>query len=338
MKPICLEDGKVILIDQTLLPSELRYIECRDVECLARAIEELKVRGAPALGLAGAFGLALAAMGSKRMSKKGVLMDLEAAYDRLKRTRPTAVNLQWAMDRVLAAARTSDDPAKAARDEALRIYREDIEMNKALEKVGAELIKDGDVILTHCNAGSLATSGYGTAQGIIKEAFRQGRRISVFAGETRPLLQGARLTAFEMVRAGVPVTVITDSMAGFVMRNRGVTKVLVGADRIALNGDVANKIGTYGLAVLAKEHKIPFYVAAPTSTIDPAASSGSDIPIEYRKRGEIEFFNEKRVVPREADVLNPAFDITPASYIAGIVTEKGVLLPPLDRSIKGCIG
>lgn len=337
MKPIYLTDEKVVLIDQTLLPSELRYVECKDVECLARAIETMKVRGAPALGIAGAFGLALAAMNSRRMSKKGTLVDLQNAYDRLKRTRPTAVNLFWAMDRVMKAANDSEFPDKAAVNEALKIYEEDIRMNKQLEKVGAKLIKNGDIILTHCNAGSLATSGYGTAQGIIKEAFRQGKRISVFACETRPLLQGARLTAFEMVQAGVPVTVITDSMAAFVMKKRGVTKVIVGADRIALNGDVANKIGTYQLAILAKEHKIPFYVAAPTTTIDATAGYGGDITIEFRDRREIEFFNEKRIVPKKANILNPAFDITPARYIEGIITERGILKPPLDKAIAGYI-
>ncbi len=330
MRPIELHNDKIVLIDQTQLPGVFTHIECREVECLAEAIESLKIRGAPALGVAGAFGLALAAFKAENKTKSEKLSELESAYDRLKKTRPTAVNLFIAMDRVMKAAKKADDPSKAAIDEARQIFEEDMEMNKKLEKVGAELIRNGDIILTHCNAGSLATSGYGTAQGVIKEAYRQGKDVSVYADETRPLLQGARLTAFEMVEAGVPVTVITDSMAGFAMKNRGVSMVIVGADRIAVNGDVANKIGTYSLAILAREHGIPFYVAAPTTTIDFNASSGKDIPVEFRKRSEIEFFNGKRIVPERADILNPAFDITPARYIKGFITEKGVLKPPFE--------
>jgi methylthioribose-1-phosphate isomerase len=328
MRTIYLEDDTVVLLDQTLLPREITYVECKDVECLARAIETLKVRGAPALGVASAFGLALAAMKAKGKPKKAVLDELDSAYARLRSTRPTAVNLFWAMEQVMKKARSSDDPAKAVVEAAVKIFEEDIEMNKMLEKVGAEVIDDGDVILTHCNAGSLATSGFGTALGVIKEAARQGKNIRVFADETRPLLQGARLTACEMVDAEIPVTVITDSMAGFVMKNKGVSKVIVGADRIARNGDVANKIGTYQLAILAREHDIPFYVAAPSSTIDPKTARGEDIKIEFRGRAEIEFFNEKRLVPKEAEVLNPAFDITPTKYITGIITEKGILKKP----------
>ncbi len=328
MKTIYLEDNKVVILDQTLLPVEERYLKCADVECVAEAIENLRVRGAPAIGVAAAFGLALVAIKTKRHSSEVQLKSLEKAYERLSLTRPTAVNLFWALNRVMEKARRAAMPSKAAVDEAKAIYEEDIKVNKDLEKMGAALIEDGDVVLTHCNAGSLATSGHGTALGVIKEAFRQGKKISVYADETRPLLQGARLTAFEMVEAGIPVTVITDSSAGFVMKNKGISKVIVGADRIAANGDVANKIGTYQLAVLAKEHKAPFYVAAPTSTIDPNASSGDDIRIELRSRREIEFFHGQRIVPELAGVLNPAFDVTPARFIAGIITEKGVLKPP----------
>jgi methylthioribose-1-phosphate isomerase len=331
MKTIYLEGEKVVLLDQTLLPGEIKYVECRDVECLANAIETLKVRGAPALGVASAFGIALAAIKSKGLSKENVLKELDSAYTRLRSTRPTAVNLFWAMEKVMKKARSSNNPAKAAVEAAVKIFEEDIEMNKKLEKVGAEVINDGDVILTHCNAGSLATSGYGTALGVIKEAARQGKKISVYADETRPLLQGARLTACEMVEAEIPVTVITDSMAGFVMKNKGISKIIVGADRIAQNGDVANKIGTYQLAILAKEHEVPFYVAAPSSTIDKKTATGADIKIEFRSRGEIEFFNKKRMVPKEAEVLNPAFDITPNNYITGIITEKGILKSPYSE-------
>ncbi len=330
METIILKEDCVVLLDQTLLPERLEYVECRDVESLAEAIMSLRVRGAPALGVAGAFGLALAAMHSKGVGRREVLSDLEAACARLKSTRPTAVNLFTAVKVVMDAARASDDPRAAAVDAAKRVFEEDVSMNKRLEKVGAELFFDGDVVLTHCNAGSLATSGRGSALGVIKEAARQGKNLTVFADETRPLLQGARLTSFEMVDAKIPVTVITDSMAGFVMKNRGVTKVIVGADRIALNGDTANKIGTYGLAILAKAHDIPFYVAAPTSTIDSQSRSGGDIEIEFRSRGEIEFFNNVRIVPREAAVLNPAFDVTPAEFISGIITEKGVFYAPFD--------
>jgi methylthioribose-1-phosphate isomerase len=336
MKTIYLEDEKVVLLDQTLLPVEIKYVECKDVECLATAIETLKVRGAPALGVASAFGLALAAIKSKGLPNEAVLKELDSAYKRLRSTRPTAVNLFWAMEKVMNKARASNNPAKAAVEAAVIIFEEDVEMNKMLEKVGAEVIENGDVILTHCNAGSLATSGYGTALGVIKEAARQGKKINVFADETRPLLQGARLTACEMVEAEIPVTVITDSMAGFVMKNKGVSKIIVGADRIARNGDVANKIGTYQLAILAKEHDIPFYVAAPSSTIDLKTETGGDIKIEFRNRSEIEFFNEKRMVPKEAEVLNPAFDITPNKYITGLITEKGILKKPpfLEKTMR----
>jgi methylthioribose-1-phosphate isomerase len=334
MRTIYLEGDKVVLLDQTLLPTKKKYVECKDVECLARAIESLKVRGAPALGVASAFGLALAAIASKGKPKNDVLKELEKAYLRLKSTRPTAVNLFWAMDEVMKKAGSAQRPGEAAVEAAKKIYKDDITMNKRLEEIGSEVIADGDIILTHCNAGSLATSGFGTALGVIKEAFRKGKKISVFADETRPLLQGARLTACEMVDAKIPVTVISDNMAGFVMKNKGISKVIVGADRIALNGDVANKIGTYQLAVLAKEHNIPFYVAAPTSTIDSKSASGDDIKIEFRSREEIEFFNKKRIIPKEASVLNPAFDVTPAKYIRAIITEKGVLKPPLSSNAR----
>jgi len=329
MRSIYLEDGKVVLLDQTLLPGELRYVECDDVDSLARAIEELKVRGAPLLGVASAFGIALAAMKARGRPRREVMAELERAAARLRSTRPTAVNLFHSAQRVLEAARRDEDPAGRAVEEALRIYEEDLRVNRELARRGAELLEDGDVLLTHCNTGSLATAGYGTALGVITEAHRQGKRLLVYACETRPLLQGARLTASELVEEGVPVTVITDGAAGYVMRARGVSKVIVGADRIARNGDTANKIGTYQLAVLAREHGIPFYVAAPTSTFDLAAASGEEIPIEFRDAGEVAFVGGRRVVPARAEVLNPAFDITPARYIEGFITERGLLKPPL---------
>ncbi|MFQ6135662.1 MAG: S-methyl-5-thioribose-1-phosphate isomerase [Candidatus Hydrothermarchaeales archaeon] len=334
MKTVEYREGKVILIDQTLLPTELKYIECKDVECVVEAIRNLRVRGAPAIGVTAALGLALIAEKNRRRSRDKVLDELKKARDLLAETRPTAVNLFWALERVMEKAEKSEDPSTVAFDEAMKVWQEDLEMNKRLEKNGAKLIDDGDVILTHCNAGALATSGYGTAQGVIKEAWRQGKKIKVFVDETRPLLQGARLTAFEMVQEGVPVTVITDSMAGFVMRDYGVTKVIVGADRIARNGDTVNKIGTYGLAVLAKEHAVPLYVVAPLSTIDINIRTGDEIPIEFRGEDEVRCFNEKMVVAEGADVLNPAFDVTPAKYITAIITEVGVLKPPYEEPIK----
>lgn len=334
MKTIEFKDGKVALIDQTLLPSELKYIECDSVECIAAAIENLKIRGAPAIGVAAAFGLALTALQNSGKNREEILSELEKSSERLKKTRPTAVNLFWALDRVMKKARNSRNVAEAVVKEALRIYHEDIDTNKKIGECGAELIENGEVILTHCNAGSLATAGFGTALGVVRAAWQRGKKIKVFANETRPLLQGARLTAFELVREEILVTVITDSTAAFVMKNYKVGKVIVGADRIAANGDVANKIGTYGVAVLAKEHKIPFYVAAPLSTIDLSISSGKEIPIEFRNKREIEFFSEKRIVVDGAEILNPAFDITPHEYIAGIITEKGILRAPFEKSIK----
>jgi len=334
MKTVDYKDQKVILIDQTLLPSKLKYVECDSIECVAEAIKSLRVRGAPAIGVTAALALAMIAEKNHGESREDILKELENAKKILEKTRPTAVNLFWALKRVTNAAHMSDDPSKAAYNEALKIWEEDIKMNKRLEKNGASLIRDGDIILTHCNAGSLATSGFGTALGIIKEAHRHGKDLKVFADETRPLLQGARLTAFEMVNTGISVTVITDSMAAFVMKNHEVNKVIVGADRIANNGDTANKIGTYSLAVLAKEHSIPFYVAAPLSTIDRSIKNGDEIPIEYRDEDEIRYFNKKLIVTENAKIMNPAFDITPSEYISSIITETGVLKPPYKESIK----
>lgn len=333
MRVIEFKDGRIILLDQTLLPLEIKYIECEDVECIAEAIENLRIRGAPAIGVAAAFGMALTAVKNAGKDGSEVLNALETTEIRLKETRPTAVNLAWAVERVFRKAAASKNPAEHALKEALKIYDEALESDRRMGEHGAELIKDGDIILTHCNAGGLATCGIGTALGVIKTAWQQKRKIEVFADETRPLLQGARLTAFELVEEGIPVTVITDSMAAFAMKNLGITKVIVGADRIAANGDTANKIGTYGVAVLAKEHGIPFYVAAPLSTIDRNTPTGSGIPIEFRSKDEIVFFNGKRIVADGADVKSPAFDVTPHRYISGIITERGVLEPPFEKSI-----
>ncbi|NOZ82949.1 MAG: S-methyl-5-thioribose-1-phosphate isomerase [Euryarchaeota archaeon] len=334
MQVISLEGDRVVMLDQTLLPGEERIIECESTECVAEAIEKLRIRGAPALGIAAAFAMAQTAVRSRGRSREEVLEALRRTYERIKATRPTAVNLHAALDRVMRSAEASDDPAEAAVSEAMKIYEEEQEASRKLCEHGAELLRDGDVVLTHCNTGMLATATLGTALGVIVTAWKQGKRLRVFADETRPLLQGARLTAWELVKAGIPVTVIADGSAGYVMRTQGVSKVIVGADRIALNGDTANKIGTYSLAVLAKEHGAEFYIAAPLSTIDPNIESGEEIPVEQRSREELEFFNGRRIVPEQAEVLNLAFDVTPAEYITGIITEAGVLRPPYEESIR----
>lgn len=334
MKSVEFRDGKVVILDQTRLPVEVRYIECDDLGCIAEAIKMLRVRGAPALGVTAAFAMALTALKHVDEDRSVFIKKLKEARDFIARTRPTAVNLFWAMDRVLNKALAADKPWEAAVKEALRIYDENRAGEERMAEHGSELIEDGDIILTHCNAGALATAGYGTALGVVREAWRRGKKIRVIADETRPLLQGARLTAFEMLHEGVPVTVIPDNAAAFAMARHGVTKVIVGADRIAANGDVANKIGTYGVAILAKEHGIPFYVAAPTSTIDINAKTGEDIPIEYRDGNEVAFIAGKRFVPDGAETLNPAFDVTPNKYVTAIITEKGVLKPPYEESIR----
>lgn len=332
MDVIKLEDSKVVILDQTLLPTEVRYIECTEVEAVAEAIESLRIRGAPALGVAGAFTLAMVALKEPKAPKALLLQRLREARERIARTRPTAVNLSWAMDRVLRKAEAAGT-AEAVVKEALWIYEENKEADRRMGEHGLQVIDEGDVILTHCNAGVLATAGYGSALGVIKTAWKAGKGIKVVAGETRPLLQGARLSAFELVYEGIPVTVITDSTAAFAMKRLGIKKVVVGADRIAANGDTANKIGTYSVAISARAHGIPFYVAAPTSTIDPRIKSGDEIPIEFRKKEEIVFFAGKRIVPDGAEVFNPAFDVTPAEYITGIITERGILRPPYRESI-----
>jgi methylthioribose-1-phosphate isomerase len=278
--------------------------------------------------------MALTAVENAGKGRDEILEALKDTKEKLKETRPTAVNLAWAAERVFSKAVASAKPDETALKDALRVYDEAVESDRLIGEHGAELINDGDIILTHCNAGGLATCGIGTALGVIKTAARKGKKIEVFADETRPLLQGGRLTAYELVNEEIPVSVITDNAAAFAMKNLGITKVVVGADRIAANGDTANKIGTYGVAVLAKEHGIPFYVAAPLSTIDRDTATGDEIPIEFRDAREIIFFNEKRIVADGAEIKSPAFDVTPHKYIAGIITEKGVLKPPFDNSIK----
>lgn len=336
MRTIEWRNGKVVTIDQTRLPCEEVAIEIKNYNEMAEAIRTMKIRGAPLLGAAAAYALALTAFNSKPSRRETLLNELEATAETIKRTRPTAVNLFWALDRILDKARrlrkSHHDLAKFVVQEAEKIADEDAAANQAIGKHGARLIKNGDVILTHCNAGALATVEYGTALGVIRAAWRQGKHIKVFADETRPLLQGARLTVYELKKEGIPVTLITDNMAGYVMRLKKVNKVVVGADRIVKDA-VINKIGTYTVAVLAKEHKIPFYVAAPTSTFDLTRTSKA-VMIEERNSEEVTCIGAKRITTEGADVFNPAFDVTPLEYVTAIITEKGIIPPKSLKNIK----
>jgi methylthioribose-1-phosphate isomerase len=333
------ENG-VVMIDQRKLPSAEVYVTCRTAAEVARAIKSMVVRGAPAIGVAAAMGLALGMKRSRATGTKQFAAEFQKACDLMASTRPTAVNLFWAIERM---KRTFADAAQAGASaveiagrleaEAGRIHDEDVAGCRAMGAYGATLVPESATILTHCNAGALATAGYGTALGVIRAAVEQGKRIAVLADETRPFLQGARLTAWELVRDGIDTTVITDSMSAAMMRQGHVNLVVVGADRIAANGDVANKIGTYGVAVLAREHGIPFYVAAPISTIDFATPDGSRIPIEERSAREVTHVGSSRLAPAGARVRNPAFDVTPARYVTAIVTERGIARPPYEESL-----
>jgi methylthioribose-1-phosphate isomerase len=326
MRMIEWHDGTVTTPDQTKLPLEQVTLKIETLEQMCEAIKVLRVRGAPLLGAAAAFGIALTAYHSRAKTKKDLLRVIEEATKTIKLQRPTAVNLSWGADRVLARARnfsgSSEELKKEVLREAQRIADEDAEQNRAIGRNGAALIKDGDTILTHCNAGELATVEYGTALGVIRAAWEQGKRIKVIADETRPLLQGARLTVFELMRDGIPVTLITDNMAAHVMRKGLVNLVIVGADRVVQDA-VFNKIGTYGVAVLAKEHKIPFYVAAPKSTFD-LDRKAADVTIEERKAEEVTHISGKQIAPNGVSVFNPAFDATPLKYVSGIITESGI--------------
>jgi methylthioribose-1-phosphate isomerase len=330
-------DDKIVMIDQRRLPLEEIYVECRTAEDVAVAIETMIIRGAPAIGVAAAFGLAL---GFFQVSHPETAdEEFVRIRERLRRTRPTARNLFWALERMSSVHERNlrlplGDQKRILVDEALAIEREDVEINKKIGAFGAAFIKDGDAILTHCNAGGLATAGYGTAIGVIRAAFEQGKTVRVLADETRPFLQGARLTAFELEKLGIPYRVITDNMAGWMMRRQEVSLAIVGADRIARNGDTANKIGTYTVAVLAKENGIPFYVAAPLSTFDFSLETGDGIPIEERPEREVKEINGRLVTPAAARVFNPAFDVTPAKYVQAIITEKGIIRPPYAVNIK----
>jgi methylthioribose-1-phosphate isomerase len=332
-------DGRVVMLDQRRLPQEEVYLEMSRPEEVAEAIRDLTIRGAPAIGIAAAMGLALAARHVEERTRSGLIAGLKPYADMILATRPTAVNLRWALDRLLAKIRGMENAEpevlrSALADEAQAILTEDVLANVAMGDAGAELVPRGAHILTHCNAGALATGGYGTALGVVRSAHRQGKGISVLADETRPFLQGARLTAWELHKDGIPVTLITDNMAGHLMKMGEVSLVIVGADRIAANGDAANKIGTYSLAVLAREHNIPFYVAAPLSTFDFSISGGDFIPIEERDPREVLEWGTLRMAPKGVSARYPAFDVTPHRLISAIITERGVLLPPLPESVR----
>jgi len=327
MRTIEWHDGTVVTIDQTKLPQETVFLEMKNVTEVADAIKTMKIRGAPLLGAAAAFALALVSYHSKAVRNAELIGELEEAAGILKETRPTAVNLFWAIDRILSEARgfsgNAKDLAVFVVEEAQKIADEDAAANRLIGKHGAELIRDRDAILTHCNAGALATVDYGTALGVIRAAWEQGKKIRVIATETRPKLQGARLTTYELKRDGIPVTLITDNMVGYVMYKRMVDKVIVGADRIVRDA-VINKIGTYAIAVLAKEHNIPFYVAAPKSTFDLVHTS-ADVILEQRPSEEVTHIGSQRIAPEGVNVLNPAFDITPLEYVTAVICEDGVL-------------
>ncbi|MDA1349450.1 MAG: S-methyl-5-thioribose-1-phosphate isomerase [Chloroflexi bacterium] len=345
IRPIAWVDGRVRLIDQTLLPHREVWLELSDYREVVAAIKEMRIRGAPAIGVAGAYAVAIAAAELMVTHPGDFANQLEKAASEIGDARPTGANLAWAVDRMLHTARTSESPAtvvEALATEAMAIQDEDEDANRAMGRHGAQLLPQGGAILTHCNAGSLATGGFGTALGIIMTAWEDGRISKVIATETRPFLQGARLTAWELTKGGVDASLIADSAAGHMMQTGAVQAVVTGADRIAANGDVANKIGTYSLAVLAKENGIPFYVAAPTSTLDLDLPSGRDIVIEYRSPDELTELNGERVAADGIDAINPAFDVTPHRYVTAIVTEKGVVRKPygsgLRNTVEGTVG
>jgi methylthioribose-1-phosphate isomerase len=338
-QPIQWKNDHIMLLDQTKLPGEEVYLKCRNLDAVADAIKRLAVRGAPALGVVAAMAVALEARNIQSSSTEGFYQELQKLCDRILSTRPTAVNMAWALSRVketLKGAHSSDisDLKKLLEKEALAIFQEDIEANQQIGRNGQELVPDRATIITICNTGSLATAGYGTAFGVMRAAAEAGKKIMVVSCETRPLLQGCRLTAWELQKNNIPFVLITDSMAGYYMKKRGADLVIIGADRIAANGDAANKIGSYSLAILAHHHNIPFYVAAPIATIDPYTQQGDDIPIEERKPEEITCIGSQKVAPDGTAVWNPAFDVVPNSIIAGIITENGVLRSPYRESIQ----
>jgi methylthioribose-1-phosphate isomerase len=331
----------IVMVDQRKLPGQEIYVRCRTAQEVARAIRTMVIRGAPAIGVSAAMGLAL---GMKRSTAKGTrqfAVEFQKTCEMMAATRPTAVNLFWAIDRMkrafaegVQAGESTGELAARLEREARAIHDEDVASCRAMGAIGAAVVPDGARVLTHCNAGALATAGYGSALGVVRAAVEQGKKVAVVADETRPFLQGSRLTAWELLRDGIDTTVITESMAGPLMRAGDIDLVVVGADRIAANGDTANKIGTYTVAVLAHEHKVPFYVAAPLSTIDLATPDGDRIPIEERDRREVTHLGAARLTPEGAQIRNPAFDITPHRYIAGIITERGIFTAPYTESLK----
>jgi methylthioribose-1-phosphate isomerase len=331
--------GKLLLIDQTRLPGQERYVKCSTYQEVARAIKSMIVRGAPAIGVAAGFGMVLGARQSKSGDYKSFLRHMELVGQALVSTRPTAVNLVWAVKRMMKVAREKrgeEIPGlqKLLEREAVKIQKEDLQACREMGRQGQVLIPDGSSILTHCNAGALATAGYGTALGVIRAAREAGKRIHVFVDETRPFLQGARLTAWELMKDHIPCTLITDNMAGWLLAQGKVHLAITGADRIAANGDVANKIGTYSVARLCHAHRVPFFVAAPLSTIDPSTKTGKDIPIEQRASTEVTFLQGRRIAPVGMRVYNPAFDVTPHRYVSAIITERGIVQKPYRANLK----
>ena len=332
-------DKGVRFLDQTKLPTEESYVTAATYQQVADAIRSMIVRGAPAIGVAAAMGIALGVKDSKAETAGDLKRDFDQICAAIGETRPTAVNLFWAIRRMrekfeMLRIRPMSQIREAMVEEAQRMHAEDIAANQAMGRHGATLMPNSGGVLTHCNAGALATAGYGTALGVIRAAVEQGKKIHVYADETRPFLQGSRLTAWELMKDGIPTTVISDNMAGAIMSHGKIGAIVVGADRIAANGDVANKIGTYTVAVLAKEHGIPFYVAAPTSTVDLATADGSGIPIENRNVREVSHIAGKQMVPDGVEIENPAFDVTPAKYVAAIITERGIARAPYEESLR----
>jgi methylthioribose-1-phosphate isomerase len=333
VKAIEWKNGRVVMLDQTKLPCEVSFIDCTDYRQVAEGIKKLRIRGAPAIGIAAAMGIALGAQEIRAENFDGFINDLETIFRTMLSTRPTAVNIRWAVERIkdVLTSRRDETVSRLKEiliDEAKKILHEDIEVNKAIGRWGAQFIKDGDTILTHCNAGALATGGYGTATAPMLMAREQGKNIQVIADETRPVLQGARLTAWELMQEGIPVTLITDNTAGALLHKGEINLAIVGTDRTARNGDVANKIGTYTVAVLCKENKVPFYVAAPLSSVDFTIASGDNIPIEERNPEEVtNVFGKCLIAPPGVRARNIAFDVTPRRYVTAIITEKGAFRP-----------
>ncbi|KRQ88114.1 Methylthioribose-1-phosphate isomerase [Caloramator mitchellensis] len=339
MKPIIWSKYKLELLDQRLLPVTIEYVKCSNYKDVADAIKSMVVRGAPAIGIAAAFGVVLGALEFIDEDKIEFEKKMQSVFESLASTRPTAVNLFWAISKMKDTLfdclnLNKDEIIASLEKKAIEILDEDLMLNKKIGEFGASLLPEKCSVLTHCNAGALATAGWGTALGVIRSAKEMGKDIKVFADETRPLLQGARLTAFELMQDGIDVTLISDNMAGYVMKLGLIDAVIVGADRIAANGDTANKIGTYSLSVLAKEHKVPFYIAAPYSTFDLQIKSGDEIPIEERNHDEVRKLFNIEIAPKDVKVFNPSFDVTPNENITAIITDKGVIKPPFIENIK----